>query len=343
MTLDERVRAVALLAAASLLLQIPVAAAQSAEAEVLFREGRKLIKIGKLAAGCDKLAASEKLESSIGTLLNLGDCREKLGELASSWAAFRKAEAMAKRAGDDDKRQLEAKKRAAALEPKLSNLTIQVSAPVPGLVVKRAGLALEAGAWNTAVPVDPGSYGILVEAPGYKPWRTEVTVLHKARRVVIVPVLERTPAAVAAAPVPAPLPAEAEPMPVIISRPPPPLMVTRSSEPSSFTAERKLGVALGVLGAGAIGTGIYFGMRANELQREADVRCPLVMCGDAEGLRLNNRAQQAATRANIFYVAGGIAVASAVVLFIVGGPEERTVVTPTAGGDQVGVSVAGSF
>src|SRR6187549_3181233 len=79
--------------------------AQSAGAEALFREGRRLIKEGKLDQGCAKLAASEKLESSVGTLLNLGDCREKLGQTATAWAAFRKAEAMAKRAGDDHKRQ----------------------------------------------------------------------------------------------------------------------------------------------------------------------------------------------------------------------------------------------
>ena len=66
----------------------------NAAAEALFREGRALIKHGKLAAGCDKLEASEKLESSVGTLLNLGDCRERLGKPATAWAAFRKAEAI---------------------------------------------------------------------------------------------------------------------------------------------------------------------------------------------------------------------------------------------------------
>ena len=117
----------------------------------------------------------------------------------------------------------------------------------------------------------------------------------------------------------------------------------RTERESSFTGERKLGLVLGLLGGGAIGPGVYVGMQAKDLQRDSDALCPLVVCADPEGLRLNNRAQNAATRANIFYVAGGVAVASAVVLFIVGGPEERTVVTPTAGRDQVGVSVAGSF
>lgn len=339
MTLADRVRAVALLTATGLLVHVDTSHAQSAEAEVLFRDGRKLIKQGKVAAGCDKLAASERLESSIGTLLNLGDCREKLGKYASSWAAFRKAEAMAKRAGREEKRMLEARKRASKLEPQLANLVIQVDLKVDGLVVKRDGLALESGAWNTAVPVDPGTYAIHVEAPGHKPWRADVTVLHKSKRIVVVPTLERV---VVAAPTRAPAVAAT---PIMISAPPPrtTVLTMRTPQPSSFTGERKLGLALGLLGGGAIGAGIYFGLEAKDLQRESDVLCPLVACGDAEGLRLNNKAQSAATRANIFYVAGGIAVASAVVLFIVGGPEHRTVVTPTAGSDRVGVSVAGSF
>ncbi len=341
MTLADRALAVALLSATGLLVYSRTSHAQSAEAEVLFRDGRKLIKAGKVAPGCDKLAASERLEPSIGTLLNLGDCREKLGKYASSWAAFRKAEAMAKRAGNEEKRMLEARNRANKLEPQLANLVIQVDLKIDGLVVKRDGLALESGAWNSAVPVDPGSYVVVVEAPGHKPWRTDVTVLHKSKRIVVVPTLERV-VAVAPAPV-APVPGGVAAS-VMISQPAPRGTLTmRTERESSFTGERKLGLVLGLLGGGAIGTGVYFGMQAKNLQRDSDALCPLVVCADPEGLRLNNRAQNAATRANIFYVAGGVAVASAVVLFIVGGPEERTLVTPTAGRDQVGVALAGSF
>src|SRR6185436_10468800 len=59
------------------------ARAQSPEAEAVFREGKKLIKEGKLAEGCAKLEASDRIETSTGTLLNLGDCREQNHQLAS--------------------------------------------------------------------------------------------------------------------------------------------------------------------------------------------------------------------------------------------------------------------
>ncbi len=341
MTRVDRAAAVALIS----LFHISSAAAQSADAEALFREGRKLIKAGKVAAGCEKLDASEKIESSVGTLLNLGDCREKTGKLASAWAAFKKAEAVAKRSGNDDKRQAEAKRRADRLEPQLSMLTIQVDRRVDGLVVKRGETVLDDGAWNTAVPVDPGAYVVSAEAPGYKPWRTDLTVLHKTKRVVAVPMLEKLP--------PPPI-ASGSPT-VAGTSPSPPVVASRggavggemvvvSRRPAgTWSGARKLAVGLGVLGAGSIGAGVYFGMRSRDLQDDADARCPLVVCGDPEALRLNDRAQTNATRANILYIAGGAVAASALVLWLAGAPSDQTVVTPAVGGGQLGVAVSGSF
>ncbi|HZJ67168.1 MAG TPA: hypothetical protein VFD36_26860 [Kofleriaceae bacterium] len=327
MTLADRVRIVAAIAATAFVFPQSTAHAQSPEAEVLFRDGRDLIKHGKLAAGCDKLAASERLESSIGTLLNLGDCREKLGKLASAWAAFRKAEAMAKRSGKDDKRQAEAGRRAAQLEPKLSNLVIEVEGGAAGMVVRRDGEVIDQAAWNTPMPVDPGTYTIVAEAPGFVAWSAQVTVPAGAQRQVFtVPALERVPVA-------AP-PAESEPAPG------PRLVPIR--RPGTWSTARRFAVAAGVLGAGAVGTGIYFGWRASDLQDRADRRCPLSVCDDAEGLRLNDQARTSALTANILYIAGGATLATAVVLWVVGAPAE-IVVVPAAGDHQVGVSMTGRF
>src|SRR6185436_13779805 len=99
---------------------------------------------------------------------------------------------------------------------------------------------------------------------------------------------------------------------------------------------------LGLAGAGAVGTGVYFGWHAKDLQDRADARCPLPVCADPEGLRLNDQARTSATRANILYIAGGATLATAVVLWLVGAPDE-TVLTPTAGDHQLGVTLTGSF
>jgi hypothetical protein len=340
MTPVNRVIVVAL---AGLVLQRPAALAQNAGAEALFREGRTLIKQGKLEAGCDKLAASEKLESSVGTLLNLGDCREKLGKPASAWAAFRKAEAAAKRDGNDKKRQQEAKRRALKLEPDLANITVQVGpkSKGDGLVIKRDGEVVDPALYGTAIVVDPGSHTVVAEAPGYKPWTQEVSIGKGGKRWVVVPTLDRSPEPPAPAPPPVVVaPPPAKPTVVVEEPPPAPRYVTVEH---TWSTTRGIAVALGVAGAGAIGTGIYFGNRANELQSQSDAICPTTTCDDPEGLHLNDRARDNALRANVLFVAGGAAVAAATVMWFVGKPAETTVVAPSIGDNHVGASLTGRF
>jgi len=316
----------------------PDARAQSPEAEALFRDGRILIKAGKLAPGCDKLAASERLETSVGTLLNLGDCREKLGKLASAWAAFRKAEALARRTGGDDRRQAEAARRAALIEPRLSHLVIDVAERTDGEVVRRDGEVLDEAEWNTPLPVDPGTTTITAEAPGRQAWRKTVAIeAGVPRRLVEVPRLAVVPVAPVAR---VAGPSAAPPPPP----PPPPRLVL--PPPRTWTAARAISVTLAVAGAGALGTGIYFGVHASNLSDRSNARCPGAACSDPEGLRLNDQARTAATRANALYIAGGAALATAAVLWLAGAPGEVAVVPVAASapaGSHLGLAMTGRF
>jgi hypothetical protein len=340
MTPGDRPRAIAVLIVCGVILfgAAPRAQAQSPEAEVLFREGKKLIAAGKLAAGCDKIEASERLESSVGSLLNLGDCREKLGELASAWAAFRKAEARAKHAGNDEKRRAEARRRAALIEPKLAYLVVQIERPIEGLVVTRDGAPVIDELWNTAVPVDPGTYELVAAAPGHTPWRTKVTIEPRVRRrAVTVPALEPAPE-----PPPAPVAtrvAVLEPAPAVGAK----LSIRAASAqpPGRWTRTRKVSAVVAGAGAAVLGAGAYFGWRSHALAERSDRRCPLAACGDPEGLRLNEQARTAATRANILYATGGAAAFTAAVLWLAGKPRE-TRIKPGAAG-TLGVTVVGKF
>jgi hypothetical protein len=341
MTRVERARITVIFIALGLVVGLAPAGAQSAEAEALFVEGRRLVKQGKVAAGCDKLDASARLDSSVGTLLNLGDCREKLGELASSWAAFRKAESLAKQSGKDEKRQLEAHNRAAQIEPNLATLAIDVKSPVVGLVVHRDAEVVDGAALGTPIPVDPDRYTVVVEAPGYKPWRTDIIVLPKSKRRVAVPALTPEPQQARAPQVAAAAPASAST--TFVAQHP-----MASSEPVIITHQRtwsttrKVSVWFAVLGLGAIGTGVYFGMHAVDLRDQADKRCPLSVCADGAGLRLNAEAQTDAMRANVLYIAGGVGVASAALLWIIGKPGDDRI-QPTFSDGHVGLAYGGKF
>jgi hypothetical protein len=327
----------------------PAHADDSAAAEALFRDGRALIKAGKLEAGCEKLAASDKLEPSVGTLLNLGDCKEKLGQFASAWAAFRKAEAMAKRAGGDERREAEAKRRAERTEANIASLVLQIgpnAKATAGLVIRRDGEQLDLGVLNTPLPVDPGPHTIIAEAPGYKPFRTEVSIGKGGRRFVVIPTLEQIPNPTAAT-TPAPAPVVVQPPPSYSSEP---STVTVDTHPApvivregTWTGTRKAAVVIAALGAAAVGGGIYFGTHASDLESRANAICPMSTCADPMGLKLNDDAQNAALRANMFLVAGGAAVATATIMWFLGSPVEHTVVSPAVGPTEVGASLTRRF
>ncbi len=318
----------------TLLALVAPARADSAAAAALFREGRDLIKQGKLAAGCDKIGASQKVDSSVGTLLNLGDCREKLGQLASAWAAFREAESLAKRKGGDDKRLVEASKRAAAVEPKLSNLVIEVPQPVAGLVIRRGDEIVDRAAWNTPLPVDPATHVIVAEAPGFRTWKLDVAIDPRSRRrLVQVPKLEPS-----TDPGVSPIPA-----PVVVQAPLTAVMFKQKRESGTWSTTRGFAVAFGVLGAGAIVTGVYVGTRADDLQKRSDAICPNALCDDLQGLRLNDDAKRNAMRANIAFAAGGAALVTSTVMWLVGKPDDEFTVAPTMTSGSTGVSLSGRF
>lgn len=180
------------LAVTALLVHTAVA---SPAAEQLFQDGRRLLGEGKLPEACDAFRRSQELEPKIGTLLNLGDCEQKRGRIATAWAAFAEARAMAKRMGDP--RADEAEKRAGALTTKLPYLAIRVApaARAQGVVVSRSGTPVPAAELDHEVPIDPGRYEIAATAPGMKAWSTSIDVAQAQHVGVDVPELAADPTA----------------------------------------------------------------------------------------------------------------------------------------------------
>lgn len=166
-----------------------------ATAEHLFREGKRLMAAGKTAEACAAFEASFRNDPEVSTLLNLADCREKNGQIASAWGLFVDADRRS-RAADNPvlaAYSKTARERAGALEPRMSFLTIAVAddARLADLTVYKNGAAVDSSEWGRALPVDGGEYQIEVQAPEYRAWRATIRVgPERDKATVAVPRLE---------------------------------------------------------------------------------------------------------------------------------------------------------
>jgi hypothetical protein len=327
-----------------------LASAQSSNnqiaAESLFRDARRLLDEGKFAEACEKLASSERLDPAVGTLLNLGRCYEKTGQVASAWGAYREAVSMAKATGQADRAKT-ARAAADALEPTLPRLTITASPSATDVRVTRDGTAVSADLWQVAVPVDPGEHAIAASAPGKKPWNTTVTVMLRDAKTVAVPELEQDPTQAAAAP------AVSATSSIRVGDLPNP--AADQPAPGFWNTQRVIGTALVGVGIGGVILGVVEGLKMNDKQDESkklcDGACVIQTSADEERFNrsrsLLDEARSARTLMLVGSIAGGAALVGGVVLFATAGsgssPSARIELTPVAGFSDVGFRVNGVF
>ena len=266
---------------------------QRAMAEALFFAGRSLMEAGRYAEACTKLAESYRLDRASGTLLNLAVCHEKEGKVASAWGEFRQAIPEAQSAARSDREEL-ARTHAAALEQELSFVTFSVPAEtlVPGLEIVRNGVAIQAAAWTTELPVDPGEVQVLLRAPGYTPTLQTLKIGRGQHRTMTIGPLLRAPSPVPPA--------------------------------ASWTLRRETGLGLLIVGAVSLATGAGAGIRALRLRDTSDEQCPKLdgerRCSQA-GATAMSSARKWALAADLTIGAGALSVAVGTYLFATGASE----------------------
>lgn len=319
-------RVVAPLLVASLVLTHPPPAhAQNeggaAAAESLFQEARKLIDAKRYGEACPKLASSHKLAPGVGTLLNLADCYEKDNKLASAWARFHEAIALAQRLGRKDREQT-ARERADKLEPRLIRLTI--IAKERDVDVKLDGNVLDSAALGTPVPVDAGKHSIEARAKGKKPFTTTLEVSERTKTPSIeIPRLEEDP--------------DSEPKVV------PPVIGDNGNRDTGAgddgrndgKTQRIIGVTVAGLGVVGIVVGSIFGLKTSSTWEEAQTYCTGLEC-DRTGVELATDAKNSGTISTIGFIAGGALIAGGLVLFFTA-PTARPGGSPKSGTARVGV------
>src|SRR5262245_21083695 len=81
------------------LVAVPALAGDAGTAEALYRSAKDAAKKGDWAKACGQFAESHRLDPAPGTLINLADCEEHRGLIASAHRHFLEAETQFK-AGD---------------------------------------------------------------------------------------------------------------------------------------------------------------------------------------------------------------------------------------------------
>jgi hypothetical protein len=218
-------------------------------AESLYRKARELMHAGNYDEACPKFAESYRLDPATGTLLNLATCHEAQGLLATAWLEYSDALVASRRAGRHSRVKF-AEERIAAIEPRLSRLTLQIApeSADPNLQISLDGHEIGRAAVGIPTPVDPGRHLVEARAPGKKPWSESVEIGPNAdQKTVTIPILEAAPATepnpslVPVAPVVAPPPPRHQP-----PRDTPPVRPTPDSVYIAAGATAALAVATGV-------------------------------------------------------------------------------------------------
>jgi hypothetical protein len=308
-----------------------------AQAETLFRQGKELMAKGKIADACDAFDASQKLDPTIATLLNLASCREKNDQLATAWGLFLEAERRTRSPKDEATKQLHqvAVSHAGKLEPRLSTLAINVPVEnrIGGLQVLRNTEPVEPGAWNQVLPVDGGTYKITARAPGNAEWTSTITVGNEHDvKALLIPKL--TAASLEPRPAPGQLaPSNTEEAPD-----------TRAPSGRGGSKLVPLAVGVGALVLAGVAVGIELSAASTYSQAKAEP-------DDARQESLWNSANSK-RRIGVAVGAGSIACAGvAVWLYLRSGSDEapasgrvaRVQVAPVIGGDSAGFVVMGRY
>jgi hypothetical protein len=284
----------------------------AAVAEALFRSGRQLMAQGNYAEACPKFAESNRIDPKLGTLLNLAQCHEHTGKTATAWAEYVRAGETAARLGQAQ-RELVARERAAALEPTLPHVVIEAAA-TPGLAVMLDEQPIGAGAFSTAIPVDPGDHVVRATAPDKKPFVESFALqAGPAGRTVRVSFLD--------AETPVPTPAAATPRGDSASE--------SSATVKGSPARRTWGWVIGGAGVAMVGVGAYFGIHAFSMKSTAESECDAAGACTPAGNDAMSSMKTSETISTVSFLAGAAAVGvGAYLVLSAGGPSASS--PPTA-------------
>lgn len=288
--------------------------ADSATAQALFEDAKKLMAAGNYTEACPKFEESQRIDPGGGTLLNLGICYERQGKLASAWTTLLEAATSAK-ATDNANRERAARQRAAALASRLGRITIRATGNTPGLQIVRDGAAVNPAQLGAAIPADAGSHVVAASAPGRKPWQTTLTLKDGTTEIVVVPTLETAPAARADAPVARPAPAASSTAATAASS---------EGKTESFGAQRAFALVAAGIGVAGVAVGTVYGFKSKAAHDDSQAPgvCNGSSCTGQAGVDMSDDAQRFGNVSTVAFIVGAAGLAAGAALWFTAGGKD---------------------
>jgi hypothetical protein len=152
------------------------------EAARLFAEGREALTKKDHVTACARFRSSLELVTRPNTLFNVAQCDEREGKIAAALGRWQQGVAVL---GEGDERVAIARERIAALDPKVPRVTVKLAAGAPeDARVLADGAPMKRALLGTPIPMEIGSHSFVVEAPGRKPAREEITLAEGDRKEI---------------------------------------------------------------------------------------------------------------------------------------------------------------
>ncbi|HEX6277420.1 MAG TPA: carboxypeptidase-like regulatory domain-containing protein, partial [Polyangiaceae bacterium] len=211
---------------------------------------------------------------------------------------------------------------------RVPRLVVRAARVLPGMEARWNDVRVDAAAFETFIPLDPGTYTVAVSAPGYVEFTATIELAESESKTLEVPELRAAPAR----PSPPPVPPQSALVPL---RQPP----QRSDAEPVEAARRWPGYLVGGAGIAALGVGAFFGVSSLNAYDEAEQECPSHEGCTAEVRDLRNEAETKAWVANLTLGAGLLAVGIGAWLVLDASDEPQTTVfvhvTPNARGAEL--------
>ena len=270
-------------------------ASKVSEAERMFRDAVRRMDHGDYGAACPLLEQSQALDPSSGTLLNLGDCYEHTGRVASAWRTFAAAEKLALADARHDRAEV-AEVRKTRLVPLLSYVKlIPPERPISDLSIELDGQPLDAATLDAPVAVDPGDHDVRARAAGFDDFVSRFSAGEPGTtRELEIPDLAPRGTALTAAPAPAP-----------------------AEHRSSLDGQDIAAISVGAVGLTGVIVGSVFGLKSMSKHADSDAYCTDTVCHDPRGVDLMNEARTAGVVSTTGFVIGGLGLAAGAMLWFV--------------------------